>query len=261
LPGWGGPGRLRWTDRTPSSDNGSRLGSTADRDFASAPGPANPLPRSQPAGIFDRLRGMRASRRGDPRQHVFTTGQIAQLTHTSARTVSNWIDRGELVGFRVPGTRCRPRRVTRAALVAFLKRHNLPAGNLEEGTFFQSLLVGTEDQLRQRLAKLLREADGFRRRSAAEVFSAGLLVERYRPDAVVADVALGRGEALLIARILAALPPPRPVCLVVAAEDETAPHELRAAGCDEVFTRPFDVKQLTDRLRCYRAAGCWRHRR
>lgn len=46
-------------------------------------------------------------------------GYIANLTGTSTRTVSKWIDNGTLVGGRMPGSR--HRRVKAADLVKFLK--------------------------------------------------------------------------------------------------------------------------------------------
>lgn len=54
-------------------------------------------------------------------QDYFTTGQIAAMTQAAPRTVSKWIDEGELPGRRLPLSK--DRRVDRADLYAFLKKH------------------------------------------------------------------------------------------------------------------------------------------
>lgn len=54
-------------------------------------------------------------------RQVYTTGEIAVLFGVAAGTVSKWIDRGLLKGFRIPGSM--HRRVTYAALEAFAREH------------------------------------------------------------------------------------------------------------------------------------------
>lgn len=58
-----------------------------------------------------------------PLQSVFTTGEIAKLVHVAPRTVCNWIDAGDLQGYRLPN---KDRRVTRAQLQVFLTKFNMP---------------------------------------------------------------------------------------------------------------------------------------
>lgn len=53
------------------------------------------------------------------------TGEIARATQVTPRTVAKWIDRGLLKGYKIPGPGGH-RRVPRAELLAFLRRHNLP---------------------------------------------------------------------------------------------------------------------------------------
>ena len=55
---------------------------------------------------------------------VFTTGQVAKICGVAMRTVTKWTDRDKILPyFRVPGTD--HRRVTKAALVAFLHERGL----------------------------------------------------------------------------------------------------------------------------------------
>lgn len=57
-----------------------------------------------------------------------TTGEIAKLLKVSPRVVCKWVDEGRLKGYLLPGSK--HRRVTRESLVAFLKTHGMPLGEL-----------------------------------------------------------------------------------------------------------------------------------
>lgn len=50
---------------------------------------------------------------------MLTTGQVARVMGVSVRIVANWISRGELKGFRIPGSR--HRRVEEKHLKEFMK--------------------------------------------------------------------------------------------------------------------------------------------
>jgi len=53
-----------------------------------------------------------------------TTGQIASALCVSSRTVSKWIDRGDLPGYTLPPGN--HRRVPVPDLLAFMRRHDMP---------------------------------------------------------------------------------------------------------------------------------------
>lgn len=55
---------------------------------------------------------------------VYTTGQIAKICGCAPRTVSKWIDRGKLNGFKLPMSD--DRRVGRGDLIRFLRDNNYP---------------------------------------------------------------------------------------------------------------------------------------
>lgn len=54
---------------------------------------------------------------------VYTVGDVSKICLTSARTVSRWIDEGDLKGWRLP--RSRDRRTTRHSLIDFLKANKM----------------------------------------------------------------------------------------------------------------------------------------
>ncbi len=61
---------------------------------------------------------------------VYTTGQVAKIANVASRTVCKWFDSGMLKGYRIAGSR--DRRIPRDDLIAFLKEHGIPLGELEE---------------------------------------------------------------------------------------------------------------------------------
>lgn len=62
---------------------------------------------------------------------VFTTGQIAKMCKVSCRTVVTWFDKGQLRGYRIPGSK--DRRVPHENLVRFLRENGMPLNGLDGG--------------------------------------------------------------------------------------------------------------------------------
>lgn len=54
----------------------------------------------------------------------FTTGDVAKLCHVSPRTVTKWCDAGLIKHWRIPLSK--DRRISRAALLDFLRQHEMP---------------------------------------------------------------------------------------------------------------------------------------
>ena len=65
-------------------------------------------------------------------RNVFTTGEVAKICYVAPRTVSQWVDRKLLKGYRLPGSK--DRRITIPELVAFMKKYEIPGHeNLAQG--------------------------------------------------------------------------------------------------------------------------------
>ena len=79
---------------------------------------------------------MKSPTKDRPRQRiglksVYTTGEVSQICSVSQQTVIRCFDKGDLKGFRVPGSRFR--RIPRDSLLSFMKEHNIPLDHLETG--------------------------------------------------------------------------------------------------------------------------------
>jgi CheY-like chemotaxis protein len=82
---------------------------------------------------------------------------------------------------------------------------------------------------------------------------------RDRPDLILFDLSPSPRDRLRLVRLLREEMLPSHVLIVGLSEstDETSPRDARDAGCDELFTKPVDVKQLTGLLGDLRHGSGW----
>lgn len=122
-------------------------------------------------------------------KEVLTTGEAARLCHVAPRTVSKWFDRGELRGYRIPGSR--DRRIPMKSLMAFMRAHDIPLCGLDGGLYRVLLLEAGQDCT---WADALARDSRFEFRRASNGFEAGVLTHRFRPHTVLIDVNEGDVE-------------------------------------------------------------------
>jgi excisionase family DNA binding protein len=67
---------------------------------------------------------------------VYTVGQAAKLCNVAPRTVANWMDSGNLAGYRLPMSAAR--RIPHDSLVTFLRQHNMPQATEVETAVIES---------------------------------------------------------------------------------------------------------------------------
>jgi excisionase family DNA binding protein len=126
---------------------------------------------------------------------VLTTGQVARICQVAPRTVSKWFDRGQLRGYRIPGSR--DRRIPVEQLVAFMRANGIPFTGLD-GDISRVLIVGGEGP-----ADTPEDAPARHRlevRQAANGFEAGVVAQQFRPHAVVLQVGADAAEVIGICR-------------------------------------------------------------
>jgi excisionase family DNA binding protein len=179
---------------------------------------------------------------------VFTTGQVAKICQVAPRTVSKWFDSGRLRGYRIPGSQ--DRRIPREQLIRFLKENGMPLGALEEEGWHKILIVGAEPLFIERLKELLTEEDDYKYELAHSGFEAGMQANEFRPDTIIIDLAMGRGEGLSIAANLRRKDEHKETLIIaMASEDEPNPEGLTEYGFSESFKKPFDIALLAERIR------------
>lgn len=118
---------------------------------------------------------------------VLTTGDVARICRVSPVTVNRWIDKGELVGWKMPMSNVR--RVNRADLIAFMKSNKINGVDALAGKWKRVVIVTQRD-----MSTLVSafEDDGWRVSVTGTAYGAGYWVGRDDPQAVMVHSDLGR---------------------------------------------------------------------
>src|SRR5947207_11185853 len=174
---------------------------------------------------------------------VFTTGEAAKICKVSQQTIIRCFDKGQLKGFRVPGSRFR--RIPREALHRFMKDNGIPTDALESGKR-KVLLVDDDVELVELIQKVLEEDGRFEVRVANNGFDAGMMVKEYRPDLIILDVMLpdiNGKEVCQRVRADNTLEDVRILCISGMIEEDKV-QELKLSGADDFLPKPFDAEVL-----------------
>ena len=179
---------------------------------------------------------------------IFTTGEIARSIGVAPRTVAKWVDSGILPGFRIPPNL--DRRVRREDLLHFLRAEHMPLGDLGPQQV-RTLLIGLAPELVQTVRDSLPlnflAGHEVRLQVVDSFFEAGMVAAMYEPDLVIVDLILGVLASVQLARTL--ITGVWPVRVIALANEDSDPGELLAAGFHDVFVKPFDPRELVEKLR------------
>lgn len=177
---------------------------------------------------------------------LFTTGEAATICNVSQQTIIRCFDRGEIEGFRVPGSRAR--RIPRSALIGFMERSGLPVDRLEKASR-RILVVDGDAELPERLAAALGDDRRYVVRGATSGFEGGLLAARFKPNVIVLSAAVPAVDAETLRARLDGLANLRrtPVLLATDAKDGGA-RRAAAGARDAAVDAPIDVRRLARRI-------------
>ncbi|GMU61247.1 MAG: hypothetical protein AMXMBFR34_30100 [Myxococcaceae bacterium] len=166
---------------------------------------------------------------------TYTTHDVAGLLSASRTSVQRWIDNGALKAFRTPGGH---RRVTRAELVAFLRRQGAPVPPTLAARV-RVLAVVEDAGVRKALEKALGALSDEVALTVVESAIDGLLrVGQGQADAVLIDRGVGDMDGGELARRLAQSPG-RPLVFVMAGRvDEASAEKLEKSGVSAVLAKP-----------------------
>ncbi|MDX2198152.1 MAG: response regulator [Phycisphaerae bacterium] len=178
---------------------------------------------------------------------VFTTGEVAEICKLSQQTVIRCFDRGQLRGYRVPGSRFR--RIPRDSLVQFMKENQIPLDQLESRKI-RVLVVDDDPAIVEMLLELLERDGRFEVTSASTGFDAGLQVEKFKPDIIVLDYMLPDINGNAVCRRIREDDKHRDIRIIVVSgvvnRDDV--EKLYAAGADDFLQKPFKIDALVKRL-------------
>ncbi|RJP34613.1 MAG: helix-turn-helix domain-containing protein [Phycisphaerales bacterium] len=116
---------------------------------------------------------------------VLTTGDVARICKVAPRTVAKWFDRGDLRGYRIPGSK--DRRIPKAQLIRFMRANNMPLDEIETGQT-RVLLVDPDAAWLRDVRVQFPDDEQYEVLTAGGAFEAGCLVAARRPHVVVLNV-------------------------------------------------------------------------
>lgn len=130
-------------------------------------------------------------------KNVLTTGDVARICHVAPRTVSKWFDKGQLKGYRIPGSR--DRRIPVSELVRFMKMHNMPTDALPIGKM-RVLIVDADAESAESLGQLLAEAADYEIETVGTTFETGLVAQKFSPHVMIISLLSGDIDAAEICK-------------------------------------------------------------
>jgi excisionase family DNA binding protein len=130
-------------------------------------------------------------------KNVLTTGDVARICHVAPRTVSKWFDKGQLKGYRIPGSR--DRRIPVSELVRFMKLHNMPTDALPIGKT-RVLIVDADTESAESLGQLLAETADYEIETVGTTFETGLVAQKFSPHVMIISLLSGDIDAAEICK-------------------------------------------------------------
>lgn len=176
---------------------------------------------------------------------VLTSREAGLRCGVSFRTVIRWIERGELLAYRLPGRG--DYRISLADLRAFASRHGLPdplAASEAPAPSNRVLIVDDDPSMARAIQRVLH-ATGYKTLVANEGFQAGSLLHSFAPSLMTLDLRMPGLDGFGVLRFLRDSHP-RPLLrvLVVSGESEQRLREARELGADDAIAKPFTNEQL-----------------
>lgn len=118
-------------------------------------------------------------------KNVLTTGDVAKICNVAPRTVSKWFDRGELKGYRIPGSK--DRRIPVSELIRFMKVHNMPATEIAAGKI-RVLIAGDGSDATSALAEALRTKADYEVETVHSNFETGVVAQKFAPHVLLVNL-------------------------------------------------------------------------
>ena len=118
-------------------------------------------------------------------KNVLTTGDVARICNVAPRTVSKWFDRGQLKGYRIPGSK--DRRIPVSELIHFMKENNMPATAFPVGKI-RVLVVDSNGDAALALADTLRTKAGYEVQIVRSNFETGVVAQKFIPHVLLVNL-------------------------------------------------------------------------
>ena len=179
----------------------------------------------------------------------FTTFETAKLLGVDMGTVIDWCQQGKLKAFKTPGGH---RRINPKDLLDFVKQYKMPIPpSLSQLSSLKCLVVDDEAEVRRVVAHAIKSIDPSAEvDQAGDGFEAGAKALEGFPGLIVLDIGLpGMNGFNVCKRLRADSRFKKTKILAITGRDTPdAKKRILDAGADDYFPKPFDPKELKERL-------------
>ena len=171
----------------------------------------------------------------------YTIGEIARIINVARSTVINWIKKGKMDAFQLPGGN---NRVTRDNLILFMEQYGIPLDFLDNSTKKRILLVSNDKTVINSVTRKYSQADKYVLEFATSIFDTGLKSREIRPHLIIVDLALpdvsGKdlSNSIKLDRELKAT-------LLLGINSPSAQGSM-SEGFDAIMTMPFQIKAMIE---------------
>lgn len=178
---------------------------------------------------------------------VYTTGEVAELCGVTHRTVVNWIQRGEIESYKLPGRRG-DNRITESSVIRFMQVNGLPIPDdlttdpksEPQRAGIDVLVVDDEVPMAKAISRLFK-SKGYRTACAHDGFEAGTLFAQHSPRLVTLDLQMPRMDGL---SVLPRIKAKGTKVIVVSAAESSLLEQAKTLGADMIVSKPFDNDEL-----------------
>ncbi|HEU4454880.1 MAG TPA: response regulator [Longimicrobium sp.] len=126
---------------------------------------------------------------------------------------------------------------------------------LAEGQEPPSVLIAEDHEDSRDALKTLLDALGYRVHEAATGAQAVEQARLHRPDLILMDMMMPHVDGFQATRMLRADPDFREVPIIAVTAMEGARPAVLDAGCDDLVTKPVDIRSFIDKVRVWLSAG------
>ena len=178
---------------------------------------------------------------------LFTTGEAAEICKVSQQTIIRCFDSGRLEGFRVPGSRFR--RIPRHSLIKFMKENSIPLDAIDSGKK-KVLVVDDDPEIVELIVDVLDKDGRFETETASSGYEAGIATQQFRPDLILLDYMLPDVNGNVVCQTIRKNPKFENIKIVIVSgvvkQEEI--DRLFKSGAEQFIKKPFDVRELTDKV-------------
>lgn len=182
-------------------------------------------------------------------KQVYTTGEVSKFCHVSYKTVLNWIHKGHINAFRLPGG---DHRISHADLVTFMKAQQLPFPPElieESGKKIKVMICDDEESMRTAFARAFRDSH-FETLLCKDGFEAGIQLMTSKPDYLLLDLTMPGINGVDVARQIKSKVETQNIQIIIVSARITQESRsaLEAIGVTRFEDKPVNFAELREMI-------------